>query len=220
MHDIFHGIYVTRGQVHGARRCQRGHFVHGSTNNKKMFPNPMPWPPMTHAQPYAIVTHVTCHGKGRGISYGWPHGTCTMAHSVKRNRPCTGYARVYVVRGDVHETPHRRPRGLVHGRTRTHKVVSPWYDSWTIHRIFKGRSHETPHDHWAHHGKCHAIMAPHDLPSCLRWGSPRHGKAHVVPHGVTHGQLMIWCVSWGVPLSKPIPNPNPNSYIGSPWGEP
>ena len=47
MHDIFHGIYVTRGQVHGARRCQRGHFVHGSTNNEKMFPNPMPWPPMT-----------------------------------------------------------------------------------------------------------------------------------------------------------------------------
>lgn len=27
------------------------------------------------------------HGKGHGMCHGWRHGTCILAHSVKRNRP-------------------------------------------------------------------------------------------------------------------------------------
>ena len=65
MHGIFHGIYVTLGQVHGARRCQRGHFVPWLTHKKNapqpyamathVTPNPMPWPRMSRVTEKAVV---------------------------------------------------------------------------------------------------------------------------------------------------------------------
>ena len=36
---------------------------------------------------YSMVIHDTFHGKRHGLSYGRPHGACSLAHSVKRNRP-------------------------------------------------------------------------------------------------------------------------------------
>ena len=89
--------------------------------------------------------------------------------------PCLHFVTQIGVRQQPMDCSMATPSGV--------SMVASWHVSWTIDRIFNGRPYGTPHDHSAHHEKCHDIMA---------YTMTSHGVCHDVAHGIETS----WCIPW------------------------